>query len=64
METRTFQEWQEGKYGLFSSDILFLNNKGENVIIPADMPEVEKRKLRVMNIAWMKKKRKTSCSRQ
>lgn len=58
MEPRTFQDWLHGKYGLFSSDILFLNNEGKNVIIPADMPEVEKRKLREKNLEWIRENEK------
>jgi hypothetical protein len=51
MEERTFQDWLEGKFGLNSSDILFEYNDG---VIPADMPEAEKIKLKAKKFEWMK----------
>ena len=51
MEERTCQDWLDGKFGLNSSDILFEYNDG---IIPADMPEVEKIKLKEKKFEWMK----------
>lgn len=58
MEERTFQDWLDGKYGLYSSDNFFPNDKGENVNIPEDMPEVYKRELRKNNVIWEEKNRK------
>ncbi len=46
MEERTFQDWLDGKFGLYSSDIFFPNLKGDNINIPKDLPEVYKRELR------------------
>ena len=51
MEKRTCQEWLDGKYGLYTSDILFKYDEG---VIPADMPEVEKIKLREKKFEWVK----------
>ncbi len=52
METRNFQDWLDGKFGLKSSDIFFPNDKGENVNIPANMPEIYKIELRKKVINW------------
>jgi hypothetical protein len=51
MEERTFQDWLDGKFALNSSDILFEYNDG---VIPADMPEAEKIKLKAKKFEWMK----------
>lgn len=50
MEERTCQDWLDGKFALYSSNILFKHNEG---VIPADIPEAEKIKLRENKFKWM-----------
>lgn len=61
METRTFQDWLDGKYGLYTSDILF---KYEGEVIPPDMPEAEKNNLRIKKFEWMQNNEKQYLKRE